>query len=86
MEFILPAIVGSWLFLQIAALVVMRGAWRTVATVPAFAMTLAIAFGVLGAMAGGSMAPMWIVVALPFCMLWLILLWLARGTAALFAR
>ena len=50
------------------------------------AMLLAIAVGVLGGLAGANMAPMWIVVALPLCTLWIVALWAARGVAALLGR
>jgi hypothetical protein len=38
---------------------------------------------VLGAQAGSNLAPIWIVFAVPLCLLWLAGLWLLRGVASL---
>jgi hypothetical protein len=46
-------------------------------------MGVALAVAVLGVAAGSNLAPIWVVFALPPCLLWLAGLWLARGLAAL---
>ena len=45
-------------------------------------MGAAAAVGVLGGLAGSNIAPIWIVFALPPCLLWLGALWLLRGLSA----
>ena len=59
------------------------GAWRLAAWVPVAAMAAAVAVAVLGSLAGSNLAPIWIVFALPLCLVWLAGLWLLRGLAAL---
>ena len=60
-----------------------RGGWRLAAWVPVAVMGAAVAVAVLGVMAGSNLAPIWVVFALPLCLIWLAGLWLARGLAAL---
>lgn len=69
--------------LQVLALWRFEGAWRTAAWVPAFAMVGAIGVAVLGVLAGSNLAPIWVVLAAPLCLLWLVALWSLRGLAAL---
>jgi hypothetical protein len=70
-----------WLALQVAAKRI-TGGWRVAAWVPAFALGAAFAVAVLGVLAGSNLAPIWVVLALPLCVLWLLALWLARGLFA----
>ena len=70
---------GVWLSLQILALWKMRGRWRKAAWLSAAAMGLAIGVAVLGGLAGSNLAPIWVVFALPVCLLWIALLWIVRG-------
>lgn len=79
----LPLLVIGGLVAQWQALRRFEGGWRLAAWVPVVAMGAAVAVGVLGAMAGSNLAPIWIVFALPLCLLWLAGLWLLRGLAAL---
>jgi len=72
----------TWLALQGSALIFLDGSWRMAALIPAGAIALAVAVGVLGGLSGANMAPMWVFIALPLCILWLIGLWAIRGIAA----
>jgi hypothetical protein len=74
-----------WLALQWLALTRMTGGWRVAAWVPAIALGAAFAIAVLGVLAGSDLAPIWVVLALPLCVVWLLALWLARGLSALVA-
>ena len=79
----LPVLIVVALVAQWQALKRFEGGWRLAAWVPAAAMGGAVAVAVLGALAGSDLAPIWIVFALPLCLLWLAGLWLARGIARL---
>jgi hypothetical protein len=59
------------------------GGWKLAAWVPFALMGAALAVAVLGVMAGSNLAPIWVVFALPLCLLWLAGLWMLRGIAAL---
>lgn len=80
------AAMGGWLILQATALWRMRGRWRVAAWIPLAAMLLAIAIAVLGGLAGSNLAPIWVVLALPVCLIWLATLWILRAAAGLLAR
>lgn len=82
----LLSVVAIWLVLQIWALIFFKGMWRIAASFSAAAMILAVAVGILGGLAGADMAPIWIFIALPLCILWIVLLWLAWGIALLLRR
>lgn len=69
---------GGWLALQVAALRVMSGGWRAAAWVPALAMGAALVIAVMGVLAGSNLAPIWVVLAIPLCFGWIVLLWVAR--------
>jgi heme A synthase len=75
-----------WLVLQVAAVWLLDGRWRTAAWLPVFAMGAAIAVAVLGVMAGSNLAPIWVVFALPLCFVWITALWVIRGLAWLVSR
>lgn len=68
-----------WLVLQVAALWIMRGGWRIAAWIPAGAMALALAVAALGVMDGSNLAPIWVVIALPVVLAWIMVLWVVRG-------
>lgn len=76
----------GWLVLQVAAIWMMDGLWRKAAWLSAAAMALAIGIAVLGVLAGSNIAPIWVVLALPVCLLWIVALWVARGVAWAVAR
>jgi hypothetical protein len=78
MDYLLEA-AAVWLILNAAALWLFQGGWRTAALVSAGAMGLAIAVAGLGVMAGSDLAPIWVVFALPVCLVWIVVLWLVRG-------
>jgi hypothetical protein len=77
---------AAWLALQALALWKLRGAWRLAAWVPLAAMGLALAVAILGVLAGSDLAPIWVVFALPFCLLWIATLWLLRAIDRALAR
>jgi hypothetical protein len=78
----LPVLLIAGLVAQWQALRRFEGGWRLAAWVPVAAMGAALAVAVLGVLAGSNLAPIWVVFALPPCLLWLAGLWLARGLAA----
>src|SRR3546814_20099028 len=80
------ALVAGWLTLQVVALIRFRGGWRVAAWVPAFAMGAALAIALLGVAAGSNLAPIWVFLAFPLCLGWLLLLWAVRGMALVAAR
>lgn len=77
----LPLLVVGGVVMQWQALRRFSGAWRAAAWVPVAAMGTAVAVAVLGGLAGSNLAPIWIVFALPLCLVWLAVLWLLRGLA-----
>ena len=78
----MPLLLIAGLVAQWQALRRFEGGWRMAAWVPALAMGAAVAVAVLGSLAGSNLAPIWIVFALPPCLLWLAALWLLRGLCA----
>ena len=76
----------AWLVLQALALWRLDGWWRKAAWVSAVCMTLAIAVAVLGVLAGSNLAPIWVVLALPVCLTWIVMLWIVRGAARFIRR
>jgi hypothetical protein len=79
----LPVLLVGGLVAQWQALRRFEGGWKLAAWVPVAAMGVALAVAVIGVAAGSNLAPIWVVFALPPCLLWLAGLWLARGLAAL---
>jgi hypothetical protein len=79
----MPLLLIGGIAAQWMALRRFEGGWRLAAWVPVAVMGAAISVAVLGVMAGSNLAPIWIVFALPPCLLWLAGLWLLRGLAAL---
>lgn len=77
---------AAWVALQALALRKLRGPWRLAAWVPLAAMGLALAVAVVGVLAGSNLAPIWVVFALPLCLLWIATLWLLRGIDRALAR
>jgi hypothetical protein len=75
-----------WLVLQGMAVWKLHGRWRLAAWLSAAVMGLAIAVAALGVLAGSNLAPIWVVFALPVCLLWVGMLWVVRGAARLIAR
>jgi len=71
----------AWLTLQAVSLLGLRGRWRLAAWVPLIVMGAAFATAVLGGLAGSNLAPIWVILALPVCLLWLLALWLLRAAA-----
>ena len=79
----IPLLVVGGLVAQWQALRRFEGAWRLAAWVPVATMGTAIAVAVLGVSAGSNLAPIWVLFALPLCLLWLAALWLLRAIVAL---
>jgi hypothetical protein len=82
--FLMGAVV--WLVLQTAAIWTLRGGWRLAAWLSAAIMGLAVAIAALGVLAGSNLAPIWVVFALPVCLLWIMMLWAVRGAVWAIAR
>jgi hypothetical protein len=68
----------AWFALQGIALWKLRGPWRMASWISAGAMALALGVAVLGGLAGSNIAPLWVILALPVCLLWIVVLWFAR--------
>jgi hypothetical protein len=77
----LPLLIIGGVVMQWQALRRFSGGWRLAAWVPAVTMGIAVAVAVAGSLAGSNLAPIWIVFALPLCLVWLAVLWLLRGLA-----
>lgn len=75
-----------WLALQAISLRSLHGRWRLAAWVPLIAMGIAVAIAVLGILNGSNLAPIWIILALPVCLMWLSALWLLRAAVWTFNR
>ena len=84
MEYFLP-VAGVWLLINGLALWSFERAWRKAALVPVAIMALALAVAVLGVASGSNLAPIWVFLALPVCLVLSILLWVAKGIARAFA-
>jgi hypothetical protein len=76
-----PLVPIVWLTLQVLALWTMRGGWRIAAWIPVAVIGSAIVVAVLGVLAGSNLAPIWVVFALPLCLIWIVGLWIVRGAA-----
>lgn len=74
------ALIGG-VVLQIVALRNFTGGWRVAALVPVWTMGAAVAVAVLGVLAGSDLAPIWVVLALPLCFLWVFGMWILRAVA-----
>jgi hypothetical protein len=81
----LPLLLLGGLVAQWQALRRFEGGWKLAAWVPVAVMGATLAVAVLGVMAGSNLAPIWVVFALPPCLLWLAGLWLLRAIAAVLA-
>jgi hypothetical protein len=86
-EFATYFLIGAtmWIVLQVLALWQMRGWWRKAAWLSAAAMGLALAVATLGGLAGSNLAPIWVVLAMPACLVWIVLLWIVHGIASIVA-
>lgn len=82
----LPAAAVVWLVLQVAALRMLDGRWRTAAWLPVYAIGAAVTVAIVGVMGGSNLAPIWVVFALPLCFVWITALWVIRGLAWLVSR
>lgn len=72
---VVPLLFLAGLVLQVLALWRFDGGWKLAAWVPALAMGAAVAVGVLGGLAGSNLAPIWIFLAAPVCLVWIVALW-----------
>lgn len=77
---------GTWLVLQGLALWLLQAWWRKAAWLSAAVMGLAVVVATLGVLAGSNIAPIWVVFALPVCLVWILALWITRGVAWLMTR
>jgi hypothetical protein len=77
----IPLFLIGAVVLQIVALRNFTGGWRVAALVPVWTMGAAVAVAVLGVLAGSDLAPIWVVLALPPCFLWVFGMWVLRAVA-----
>jgi hypothetical protein len=75
-----------WLCLQGVAIWKLRGGWRLAAWLSVAAMGFAVAMAVFGVLAGSNLAPIWVVFALPVCLVWVVMLWIVRWASGLITR
>lgn len=71
----------AWLVLNTFALWLFEGAWRKAALVPAAIMVAALAVAMLGGLGGSNVAPIWVLFAIPVCLVLTVGLWVARLVA-----
>jgi hypothetical protein len=76
----------AWLVLQALALWRLDGWWRKAAWLSAACMALALAIAALGVLAGSNLAPIWVVLALPVCLAWIVMLWIVHSAARFIRR
>jgi hypothetical protein len=74
-----PEAVAAWVFLQVAAMWKLTGLWRTAAWLPIGVMAIALGGALLGMMTGFDHADIWMGVVLPFCLTWMVVLWVIKG-------
>jgi hypothetical protein len=74
---LLGGVAAQWLALRR-----LEGGWKLAAWVPVATMGAAFTVAAIGVMAGSNLAPIWVVFALPMCLLWLAGLWLLRAIAS----
>jgi hypothetical protein len=68
-----------WLALNGVAVWQLHGTWRKAALVPVAIMGLAVAIAALGVLGGSNLAPIWVVFALPVCLVLIVLVWIAKA-------
>jgi hypothetical protein len=69
------AVPAAYVWLQVKAIALGRlfgGLWLAAAWLPVAVMALAVCVAVLGVMAGSNLAPIWIFLAAPLCLAWII--------------
>jgi hypothetical protein len=80
------AVPAAWIWLQVKTIALGRlfgGLWLVAAWLPVAVMALAILVAVLGVMAGSNLAPIYIFLAAPLCLAWVMafhaVLWFKAG-------
>jgi len=86
LDLLVVSVAGSYILLQVFSLWLLDGGWRMAAWVPAVVMFVVFVIGVAGGLAGSNIAPLWIVLAMPACIGWLVVLLGAWGAAQAFGR
>jgi hypothetical protein len=84
LDLLVVSVTVTYMVLQTLSLWLLKGGWRLAAWVPAATMAVAIVVGVVGGLAGSNIAPMWIVLSMPGCIGWLVVLLGAWGAAQAF--
>lgn len=75
------ALLPAYLGLQVWTLFAFSGRWRALAAVPAALMVPLLAFSLVALAAGSGLWPMTLVLAAPFGLAWLLIVWGARRLA-----
>jgi hypothetical protein len=86
LDWLYVSVTGAYILLQALALWLLEGGWRAAAWVPAAIMTVAVVAGVSGGLAGSNIAPVWIILAMPGCIGWLVVLLGAWGASRAFGH
>ena len=75
-DIILPAAAIAYLVGQGAALYFMTGKWRIAAFVPLIIFLLALGLLIVGIFMGANLAGVYLVMAIPLCVVYILLLWI----------
>lgn len=74
-DIIFPAAAIAYLVGQGAALYYMRGKWRIAAYVPLTIFLLALGLLIVGIFMGANLAGVYLVMAVPVCLVFILMLW-----------
>src|SRR3546814_17623090 len=77
---------AAWLVLQVLAVWKLRGMWKKAAWLSGITMALALVVAILGVLSGSNLAPIWVVFAMPVCLLWIVSLWPVSGAVWVVVR
>ncbi|MGI9399911.1 MAG: hypothetical protein ACR2O0_01540 [Rhizobiaceae bacterium] len=76
-DILLPLMLVAYLVGQGAALYLMAGKWRIAAYLPLIIFLLALGLLIIGMFMGANLAGVYLVLAIPLCLAYLVLLWVA---------
>ncbi|MEM7463377.1 MAG: hypothetical protein AAF362_11945 [Pseudomonadota bacterium] len=76
-DILLPAALIAYLAGQGAAFYFMTGRWRIAASIPFVIFLLALGLLIIGIFMGANLAGVYLVLAIPLCLLYIVLLWIA---------
>ncbi len=76
-DILLPAALIAYLLGQGSALYFMTGKWRIAAAIPLAIFLLALGLLIIGIFIGANLAGVYLVLAIPLCLLYIVFLWIA---------